>query len=82
MSAQHHSASLSHADRDLYARERVLNSAILGADISGGWERAYSVSSWRDSRNPPPFATPTTLTTELVGRSIMIFSLRICSHNN
>jgi hypothetical protein len=31
-------ASIGHRDRDLYARERVLNSAILAADISSGWE--------------------------------------------
>ncbi|MGB6990653.1 MAG: hypothetical protein WBD89_15550 [Candidatus Sulfotelmatobacter sp.] len=31
-------ASINHADRDLYAREKVLNSAIIGADISSGWE--------------------------------------------
>jgi hypothetical protein len=31
-------ASIKHADRDLYAREKVLNSAITAADISSGWE--------------------------------------------
>ena len=31
-------ASINHADRDLYAREKVLNSAIIAADISSGWE--------------------------------------------
>ena len=31
-------ASIKHADRDLYAREKVLNSAIIAADISSGWE--------------------------------------------
>jgi hypothetical protein len=31
-------ASIKHADRDLYAREKVLNSAIIAADISRGWE--------------------------------------------
>jgi hypothetical protein len=31
-------ASITHADRDLYAREKVLNSAITAADISSGWE--------------------------------------------
>ena len=31
-------ASIHHADRDLYAREKVLNSAIVAADISSGWE--------------------------------------------
>jgi len=29
---------IKHADRDLYAREKVLNSAIIAADISSGWE--------------------------------------------
>ena len=38
MSAQHHFAPGDHRDRDLYARERVLNSAIIAADISSGWE--------------------------------------------
>src|SRR5580700_6430949 len=31
-------ASINNADRDLYAREKVLNSAIIAADISSGWE--------------------------------------------
>jgi hypothetical protein len=31
-------ASINHADRDLYAREKVLNSAIIAADISSGGE--------------------------------------------
>src|SRR5580700_4896628 len=38
MITQQHSASIKHADRDLYAREKVLNSAIIAADISSGWE--------------------------------------------
>jgi len=38
MSTQQHLASVNHADRDLYERERVLNSAIIAADISRGWE--------------------------------------------
>src|SRR6266853_526981 len=38
MSTQHHFAPGDHRDRDLYARERVLNSAIIGADIGRGWE--------------------------------------------
>jgi hypothetical protein len=33
MSAQHHFAPGDQGDRDLYARERVLNSAIISADI-------------------------------------------------
>jgi hypothetical protein len=36
MITQH--ASIKHADRDLYAREKVLNSAIMAVDISSGWE--------------------------------------------
>jgi hypothetical protein len=36
MSAQHHFAPRDHWDRDLCARERVLNSAIIAADISTG----------------------------------------------
>jgi hypothetical protein len=31
-------ASIKHADRDRCAREKVLNSAIIAADISSGWE--------------------------------------------
>ncbi len=38
MIAQHHFAPGDQWDRDLYARERVLNSAIIAADISRGWE--------------------------------------------
>jgi len=38
MTTQQHLASIKHADRDLYAREKVLNSAIIAADISSGWE--------------------------------------------
>jgi hypothetical protein len=43
MSTQQYLASVSHADRDLYARERVLNSAIIGADISSGWEEYLAI---------------------------------------
>jgi hypothetical protein len=43
MSAQHHSVVLSHTDPDLYARERVLNSAIIAADISRGWEEYLEI---------------------------------------
>ena len=34
MSTQHHLAPVNHTDRDLCARERVLNFAIIAADIS------------------------------------------------
>jgi hypothetical protein len=43
MSAQHHLASGGQSDRDLYARERVLNSAIIAADISSGWEEYFEI---------------------------------------
>src|SRR5258706_14745548 len=43
MRAKHHSATLSYVDRDLYARERVLNSAIIAADISSGWEEYLEI---------------------------------------
>ena len=43
MSAQHRSASFSLAGRDIYARERVLNSAIIAADISRGWEEYLEI---------------------------------------
>ena len=43
MSAQHHFAPGGQGDRDLYARERVLNSAIIAADISRGWEEYLEI---------------------------------------
>jgi hypothetical protein len=43
MSAQHYLAPGGQADRDLYARERVLNSAIIAADISRGWEEYLEI---------------------------------------
>jgi hypothetical protein len=38
MITQQRLASTNRANRDLYAREKVLNSAIIAADISSGWE--------------------------------------------
>ena len=35
--------SIKQADRDLYAREKVLNSAIIAADISSGWEEYLEI---------------------------------------
>ena len=43
MSAQHHFVPGDHRDRDLYARERVLNSAIIAADIGRGWEEYLEI---------------------------------------
>jgi hypothetical protein len=43
MSAQHHSAPGDHRDRDLNARERVLNSAIIAADSGRGWEEYLEI---------------------------------------
>ena len=43
MSAQHHFVLADQWDRDLYARERVLNSAIIAADISRGWEEYLEI---------------------------------------
>jgi len=43
MITQQHLASFKHADRDIYAREKVLNSAIIAADISGGWEEYLEI---------------------------------------
>ena len=43
MITQQQSPSLKHADRDLYAREKVLNSAIIAADISSGWEEYLEI---------------------------------------
>jgi hypothetical protein len=43
MSGQHHFARRDKWDRDLYARERVLNSAIIAADISTGWEDYFEI---------------------------------------
>jgi hypothetical protein len=43
MSTQQYLASVNYADRDLYARERFLNSAIIAADISSGWEEYLEI---------------------------------------
>jgi hypothetical protein len=43
MSAQQRLALGDQSDRDLYARERVLNSAIIAADISRGWEEYLEI---------------------------------------
>jgi len=43
MSTQQHVASVNYADRDLYARERILNSAIIATDISSGWEEYLEI---------------------------------------
>ena len=43
MITQQHLASFKHADRDLYAREKVLNSAIVAADITSGWEEYLEI---------------------------------------
>src|SRR4029077_2879917 len=43
MITQQHLASIKHADRDIYAREKVLNSAIISADISSGWEEHLEI---------------------------------------
>src|ERR1700682_3306886 len=43
MSAQHHFVPGDQGDRDLYARERILNSAIVAADISRGWEEYLEI---------------------------------------
>jgi hypothetical protein len=43
MSTQHHFAPGDHRDRDLYARERVLNSAIIAADVGRGWEEYLEI---------------------------------------
>src|SRR5712671_549011 len=43
MSAQHHLASGDQSHRALYTRERVLNSAIIAADIGRGWEEYLQI---------------------------------------
>jgi hypothetical protein len=43
MITQQHLASTNRANRDLYAREKVLNSAIIAADISSGWEEYLQI---------------------------------------
>jgi hypothetical protein len=40
---QQHVASAKRAGHDLYAREKVLNSAIIAADISSGWEEYLEI---------------------------------------
>jgi len=43
MSTEQQLAFVNYADRDLYAWERVLNSAIIAADISRGWEEYLEI---------------------------------------
>jgi hypothetical protein len=43
MITQRQLASVKHADRDPYAGEKVLNSAIIAADISSGWEEYLEI---------------------------------------
>jgi len=43
MSVQHHFALGDQGNRDLNARERVLNSAIIAADIGRGWEEYLEI---------------------------------------
>ena len=43
MITEQHLPSFERADRDLYAREKVLNSAIIAADISSGWEEYLEI---------------------------------------
>ena len=43
MITQQHLASTDRANRDLYSREKVLNSAIIAADISSGWEEYLEI---------------------------------------
>ena len=43
MITQQHLPSFERADRDLYAREKVLNSAIIAADIRSGWEEYFEI---------------------------------------
>jgi hypothetical protein len=43
ISSSTHLAPGGQADRDLCARERVLNSAIIAADISEGWEEYLEI---------------------------------------
>jgi hypothetical protein len=43
MITQQHLASVKRADRELHVREKVLNSAILAADISSGWEEYLEI---------------------------------------
>ena len=43
ISTQHHFTTGDLSDRDLRARERVLNSAIIAADIGRGWEEYLEI---------------------------------------
>ena len=43
MLTQQYLDSIDRAGRDLYAREKVLNSAIIAADISSGWEEYLEI---------------------------------------
>ena len=43
MITQQHLASINRVDREPYAREKVLNSAIIAADIGSGWEEYLQI---------------------------------------
>jgi hypothetical protein len=43
MSAQQHLAPDDQSARDLYAKDRALNSAIIASDISRGWEKCHEM---------------------------------------
>jgi hypothetical protein len=43
MITHQHLASFKRADRELHVREKVLNSAIIAADISSGWEGYFEI---------------------------------------
>src|SRR6202790_4288394 len=43
ISTQHHFSPSDHRGRDSYATERVLNSAIIAADIGRGWEEYLEI---------------------------------------
>ena len=43
MLTQQHLDSIDREGRDLHAREKVLNSAIIAADISSGWEEYLEI---------------------------------------
>ena len=43
MITQQHLASVKRADRELHVRDKVLNSAILAADVSSGWKEYLEI---------------------------------------
>ena len=80
MSAQHHFAPGDQRDRDLYSRERVLNSAIIAADIGRGWEEYLEIFDAFYAEDVE--VTTDTATGPIRGRErirALLFNFRLCA---